>query len=286
MRFSLVVAVATVLLLASACTGSKASDGGHVSGPLMISEGSSEDGMAAEVNGVVALRDGCILVDDNPAVWPEDTSWDAENRSVRLPNGASVALGQQVYGGGGYYDDMDVVRDLFGDDVADKAAPCLGDTGEVAVFNPGSDVEAASTPVSAQPDSSRTTKSASPSVRISSPSPAATPEAPTTAHAPAEGTRCSSVWLPKRGVGEADFGIDAAQGLLDIHFSATRGGTYRNFGYTVAYLADPSCRSTQAIAELIDRVNPPGWEIQTSRPRACDGHTLLVSLGIHMPFSA
>jgi len=72
-------------------------------------------------------------------------------------------------------------------------------------------------------------------------------------------TRCSDVWLPDEGVGEADFGVDAARGLLDIHFSATRSGKYRNFGYTVAYLKDPSCRSTRNLAELIDRVNPPGW---------------------------
>jgi hypothetical protein len=60
-------------------------------------------------------------------------------------------------------------------------------------------------------------------------------------------------------VGEADFSVDAARALLDINFSATRHGAYRNFGYTVAYLDDPSCRRTRSVAELIDRVNPPGW---------------------------
>lgn len=48
-------------------------------------------------------------------------------------------------------------------------------------------------------------------------------------------------------------------GLLGIHFSDTRRGEYRNISYTVRYLADPRCRNTPAVADLIGRVDPPGW---------------------------
>jgi hypothetical protein len=72
-------------------------------------------------------------------------------------------------------------------------------------------------------------------------------------------TPCDDIRLPDRGVGEADFAVNAAEGLLGIHFSDTRGGEYRNISYTVRYLEDPSCRNTSEVALLIDRVDPPGW---------------------------
>lgn len=83
-----------------------------------------------------------------------------------------------------------------------------------------------------------------------------TPAAATTA---TKVTRCADVRLPDGGVGEADFGVRAAEGLLDIHFSDMRRGKYRNIAYTVRYLDDPSCRSRPELAELIGRVGPPGW---------------------------
>lgn len=72
-------------------------------------------------------------------------------------------------------------------------------------------------------------------------------------------TRCDDVRLPDRGVGEADFDVNAVEGLLGIHFSDTRGGEYRNISYVVRYLEDPSCRNTPEVADLIGRVDPPGW---------------------------
>jgi hypothetical protein len=124
------------------------------------------------------------------------------------------------------------------------------------------------------------TESAPPSVRTSTTAPATTRAAPTALRVSAGTTRCSRVWLPKRGVGEADYGIDRARGLLDIHFGAMRGGRYRNIAYTVAYLADPSCRTTKAVADLIDHVGPPGWEAQAlPRARFCRFEQVLVSVG-------
>jgi hypothetical protein len=47
------------------------------------------------------------------------------------------SYGAWLTGGGGYLS-VAAVRDAFGDDVADAAQDCLGSTGEIAVFNPGS----------------------------------------------------------------------------------------------------------------------------------------------------
>lgn len=80
-------------------------------------------------------------------------------------------------------------------------------------------------------------------------------------------TRCDEVRLPDRGVGEADFDVNAAEKLLGIHFSDTRNGEYRNMSYTVEYFDDPSCRTTVEVAELISRVSPPGWPPLVLGPR-------------------
>lgn len=71
-------------------------------------------------------------------------------------------------------------------------------------------------------------------------------------------TRCSDVRLPKEGIGEADFNVDKAAGLLDINFSDWRSGKYRNISYTVRYLDDPTCRKTPEVAALLDKLNLTG----------------------------
>jgi hypothetical protein len=77
--------------------------------------------------------------------------------------------------------------------------------------------------------------------------------------APVQVTRCDHLRLPDGGVDEGDFDVDPAKKLLGIHFNDTRNGKYRNVAYTVRYFDDPSCRRTPAIAQLIGRVDPPGW---------------------------
>lgn len=48
--------------------------------------------------------------------------------------------GTSVSGGGGYLQ-PDAIENLAGSEVADTAAGCAGATGEIALFNLGSDVE-------------------------------------------------------------------------------------------------------------------------------------------------
>ena len=115
---------------------------GRVDGPLLTSVGSADDGMAADVQGQLELRDDCLLLGGMPVVWPEGTRWNADRHSVRLPNGDEAPVGASVTGGGGYLSPS-AVRGWIGDEVADAAEPCLGGTGEIAVFNLSGEVELA-----------------------------------------------------------------------------------------------------------------------------------------------
>lgn len=91
--------------------------------------------MFATISGRVSFDGRCLRLRRLPVVWPEDTAWDGPDL-LTLPGGESVMVGERVEGAGGYLD-LDVVRRAFGDDVASEARHCLGDTGEVAVFNRG-----------------------------------------------------------------------------------------------------------------------------------------------------
>lgn len=125
-----------VLVLAlNACSDSP---DGRVDGPVLTSVGESEDGMDAIVTGVLTYERDCLLLGGMPVVWPEGTTWQ-EADGLTLPGGEQALLGDTLNGGGGYLK-VDAVSNEFGEDVASRAKECLGETQEVAVFNPGSDV--------------------------------------------------------------------------------------------------------------------------------------------------
>nr|MBA2464664.1 hypothetical protein [Nocardioidaceae bacterium] len=124
--------LAVVVVLCASCSNVS----GSVDGPLLVSSGGSGDvGMTAIVRGEVSLDDGCLRLGGMPVIWPEGTSWDAQDEAVRLPNQDVAPLGSRVTGGGGYLSSLDGIAERYGQEVADAAEPCLGDTGEAAVFN-------------------------------------------------------------------------------------------------------------------------------------------------------
>lgn len=102
----------------------------------------SGDGEAAEISGLLELRDGCLVVayepdgadTQLPLVWPAKTEWDATAAEVVLANGDRIALGESVWGGGGY---RRVGRIDFVDDSAQQLLRdcALNSWAEVAVFN-------------------------------------------------------------------------------------------------------------------------------------------------------
>ena len=129
-------AIAILVLLAAGCSSP---DDGRGEGPVLTSVGGDDDWMAAIVAGRLTFQNDCLLLGGMPVVWPESTNWDADSQALTLPGGDVVQVGARLTGGGGF------LRSRHGrtsrHDVAAAAKSCLGTTGEVAVFNPGSDVE-------------------------------------------------------------------------------------------------------------------------------------------------
>jgi hypothetical protein len=115
-----------------------------VVGPVMRHPQQAEIGeeqMAAEVRGVLELEQDCLYValdevgERYPILWPSSTTWDFDTNTVVLPSGESIAIGDSVYGGGGYLYVDDIER-LAGKEAAELAARCVdNDYGEIAVVN-------------------------------------------------------------------------------------------------------------------------------------------------------
>lgn len=125
------------------------SSAGSVDGPVLTSPRPGlfgAGGMDAILEGTVALDGDCLhLVQDGieyPVVWPAGASWRPEPPAVML-DGQTMEPGASVSGAGGYLS-LDHVEDLAGSEVADAAEGCSGETGEIAFFNVGSQVEVAS----------------------------------------------------------------------------------------------------------------------------------------------
>ena len=70
-------------------------------------------------------------------MWPASTSWRPDPPAVVLADGQIVEPGMSVLGAGGY---MSSVTHMTGQAVNDAATRCTGPTGEIAVFNLGTEV--------------------------------------------------------------------------------------------------------------------------------------------------
>lgn len=140
---SLALGALAVALVFAACgsdAGGDAAADGTVDGPLLAWSSGSGSGMDAIVLGVVELSpEGCLRLGGMPVVWPAGTRWNDDDGAIQLPNDVQVNIGDQVNGGGGYLD-VQAISSLLGRDVADAVEPCLGKTGEIAVFNASDDV--------------------------------------------------------------------------------------------------------------------------------------------------
>ncbi|GIG29862.1 hypothetical protein [Cellulomonas marina] len=139
-RPSLTVPAAVLAVAAAAavagCTGGTTA--WAVDGPLVVSAGSSEDGMTAIVSGTVAYDGTCLTLDGYPVVWPEGTRWDADAEAVVLSGGARAAVGDAVEGGGGYLQVVSMLPEGTDPAAGRLLQECGRSTGEVAFFNLGS----------------------------------------------------------------------------------------------------------------------------------------------------
>ncbi len=109
------VVILVALVALAALSGSDNSSGSPrgglaLDGPLVRSTAPLDQhgSDAAEITGVVALVDGCVLLADpfdgrtTAVVWPNRTQWDAASETIELPNGDVVGIGDEVWGGGGF----------------------------------------------------------------------------------------------------------------------------------------------------------------------------------------
>ena len=142
----------SLLVLSVACLAACGGSGaGAVDGPVLTSPaGPGDGGMEAQVRGTVQIRGDCLMlvqedVPDAPAypvIWPAGTTWQEDPPAVVLEDGRVVEPGTSVTGAGGYLQ-RDDIEGIVGSAVADAVGGCVGETGEIALFNIGSDVQVA-----------------------------------------------------------------------------------------------------------------------------------------------
>lgn len=133
--------LAAVLLVLSACSGQRTVESDGLSIFVQRSTFGFGGGNEAEVGGILAVQDGCVVLGQPdfpdlayPVVWPAGTSIASSDPvAIELPSGELLAIGDTVAGGGGYPKE----------DGVDVTLPegCLASSphGEVAVFNAGDD---------------------------------------------------------------------------------------------------------------------------------------------------
>lgn len=106
--------------------------GGGMDGPVMYAaRRDAGDYMAAEIIGTLELDGDCLYTtfegNRYPVLWPYGTTWDDDSSSVVLPDGTTIALGGEVYGGGGYLY-ADTIGGYTGNEtVLERAEQCAED---------------------------------------------------------------------------------------------------------------------------------------------------------------
>lgn len=140
-RGSLAVALALIL---GGCSSAGSVDGPVLSSPRPALFGGG--GMDAVLEGTLAFDGDCLhLTQDDtsyPVVWPSGAVWRPDPPAV-VVDGQTIEPGATVSGAGGYLS-RDHVEELAGPEVADAAGRCSGESGEIAFFNVGSEVEVTS----------------------------------------------------------------------------------------------------------------------------------------------
>jgi hypothetical protein len=63
----------------------------------------SERVPAAGISARLAMVDGCLLIGDSVALWPNGTSWNPRRRSVVFESSPPMQVGDEFSGGGGGY---------------------------------------------------------------------------------------------------------------------------------------------------------------------------------------
>jgi hypothetical protein len=133
-----VILVALTLVGLSGCSSAPPAD---PNAPTVLVSGSGDgSGADALIAGPLTVDPRrCVGVGDYLVIWPEGTAWDTEADGLRLPNGDLRKVGEAVTGGGYYVAGTSAQSSLADMQQRERCAW----EGETAIFNPGSEVEAA-----------------------------------------------------------------------------------------------------------------------------------------------
>jgi hypothetical protein len=133
----------TLLLTAVTACGDSSPAATSLDGPVMRypAAAPAEGGNDAEIRGRLELDGDCLYValdeigERYPIVWPAGTTWDVDSQNVISQSGVRMAIGSNVYGGGGYRYVADV-ESALGADAGTRAANCVDNRyGEIAFVN-------------------------------------------------------------------------------------------------------------------------------------------------------
>lgn len=121
--------VAFVLVLSAGGLRLSTGVGGHIDGPALVAGGSQNTRFGARLEGVLEIRDHCLVVSGTTVVWPAGTRWSDGRLQI---GGETFAVGDRVVTGGGQLEARSVER-MFGGAVAAAAESCGGGGGAFAV---------------------------------------------------------------------------------------------------------------------------------------------------------
>lgn len=82
----------------------------------------------AEVDGVLKLRRGCLLLNGEVVFWPKGTGWDPTTRAVTFDGLPAAPVGEIFRGGGGYYDSGTDFESWLGHETGSAIEGCLSRT--------------------------------------------------------------------------------------------------------------------------------------------------------------
>lgn len=82
----------------------------------------------AEVEGHLALQEGCLLLDSEIVFWPHGTTWDDASRAVVFEDASPAQVGAQFAGGGGHYSGGTDFTSLLGQESGDAIDECKNKT--------------------------------------------------------------------------------------------------------------------------------------------------------------
>lgn len=119
-------AAVSVLLLVwlTACGEANDEETGSAKTPVITPAEPWEGSPLAEVEGHLALQEGCLLLDSEIVFWPHGTTWDDASRAVVFEDASPAQVGAQFAGGGGHYSGGTDFTSLLGQESGDAIDEC------------------------------------------------------------------------------------------------------------------------------------------------------------------